>query len=461
MTHAVSSWTTELRATLALGWPIALTNLAQVAINTTDTLMLGWLGPQDLAAGALAMNLYWAVLVLGIGVTMATAPLLAQTLGRNRHSVRACRRIVRQGLWLAITISLPAWLLMWNAEEVLLAFGQDADLAARAAVYARAMQWGLLPALGFTVLRSFIAAQERPKAGLVVTMVAIAFNAALGWSLIFGHAGMPALGLAGAGIAASASNTVMFLALMAVLMADRRFRRYHLLGRFWHPDIPMLRELLRVGVPMGLSMGFEITGINAAAFLCGMIGTTAVAAHTIAMQIASVTFMVPMGLAHAATVRVGLAAGMGNADGIRKAGWVALGLGVLFMTAMAMMLITIPASLVGLFMDLSRPEAQAVANVAVGLLAVAGLFQIADGTQVVGAGVLRGLKDTRIPMVFTGLGYWGLAVPLGAALAFSAHLGALGIWIGLACGLAVVASLVAIRWTWRRRLGLLPPEGEA
>jgi len=454
MTRSISAWKVETRAMIALAWPLILTNLAQVAIGLTATLMMGWLGPETLAAGALGTNLYMAVYVIGLGLVTATAPLLAQTLGRGRHSLRDCRRTVHQGMWLAVLLCLPAWAIMWNADPVLRALGQDPALTGAAEDYLRAMQWGVLPALGFAVLRAFISAHERPRAAMVVTVAAILLNVLLCWGLIFGHAGLPALGIVGAGIATAISEIFMFSALLVFLLVDRRLRRYRLLGGFWRPDLARLRELWRIGLPMALSMGFEVTGINAAAFLCGMIGTEAVAAHAIAMQVASITFMVPLGLAQAATVRVGLAFGADDEPGIRRAGWVAMGLGVGFMSTMALLLTTQAGRVVGLFLDLGNPTALAVAQVAVPLLAVAGLFQVADGAQVVAAGALRGLKDTRMPMLFAGLGYWALAVPLGAALAFPGGLGALGVWLALALGLAVVAVLMTHRWSRHRQLGL-------
>jgi MATE family multidrug resistance protein len=456
MTGSVFAWKVETRAMIALAWPLVLTNLAQVAIGVTDTLMLGWLGPDTLAAGALGANLYWAVFVIGLGLVTSTAPLLAQTLGQRRHSLRDCRRTVHQGMWLAVLLCLPAWAVMWNADPVLRALGQDASLTGDAQDYLRFMQWGVLPALGFAVLRAFIAAHERPRAGLVVTVAAILLNALLCWLLIFGHAGFPALGIAGAGIATTISEIFMFLGLLVFLLLDRRLGRYRLLGGFWRLDLERLRDLLRVGLPMGLSMGFEVTGINAAAFLCGMIGAQSIAAHAIAIQVASITFMVPLGLAQAATVRVGLSAGAGDRAGIGRAGWVAMGLGIGFMAVMAVLLTTEADWVVGLFLDLNDPAALAVAQIAVPLLAVAGLFQVADGAQVVAAGALRGLKDTRMPMLFAGLGYWVLAVPLGAALAFPGGMGAHGVWLGLALGLAAVVVLMTVRWSRHRRLEQVP-----
>lgn len=452
-------WKTEILAMVALGWPIVTTNLAQIAIGATDTLMMGWLGAVDLAAGTLGTNLYFCFFVAGIGLVMATSPMLAQTLGARRHSVRECRRIVRQGLWLATLYSLPVWLVLWNADSVLRLLGQDPALIDRAVGYARSVCWGIWPALGVIALRSFVAALERPRAAMVVTLLAVGLNALANWLLIFGNGGFPALGVVGAGWASTLSNAFMFAALLAFILWDRRFRRFRILGHFWRPDWPKFKELLRLGLPMGLALGFEVSGFNAAAFLMGLIDATSLAAYAIALQVASVTFMVPMGIAQAATVRVGLAAGAGDAEGVHQAGWTAFALGTGFMATMAVVLWTWPQTIVGWFLDLSQPDSAAVLAHGAAFLVVAALFQVADGAQVVGAGALRGLKDTKVPMIFAGLGYWGLGIPVGALLAFRTPMAGVGIWVGLALGLAVVAALMLTRWSLRRRLGLLVRPG--
>ncbi len=449
-------WGGELRAMLALGWPLILTNLAQIAITTTDAMMLGWLGAETLAAGTLGANLFFVCFVPGLGIAMAASPMLAQALGRGRHTVRDGRRTVRQGLWASLLLSLLAWLVLWRAETLLLLLGQDATLAAQAQIYVRGLQWSLLPALWFMVLRSFIAAHERPRAGLVVTVAGVAVNALLVWVLAFGRLGAPPLGLAGAGIASSLAHAFMFLALLGFVLIDRRFRRHYLLGYLWRPDWPKFRELMRIGLPMSVQLAFEVTVFNGAAFLMGLLGTAALAAHSIALQCASVTFMVALGLSQAATIRVGLAAGRGDRVGVGTAGWVALALGCAFMTTSAIVFIGAPEMIVGWFLDDSGPTAQAVLALASSYLAIAGVFQIADGAQAVGAGALRGLKDTRVPMAFAGLGYWGIGLPFGAALAFIGGFGGHGIWLGLAVGLGVVALMMVARWTRREHLGLVP-----
>jgi MATE family multidrug resistance protein len=248
----------------------------------------------------------------------------------------------------------------------------------------------------------------------------------------------------------------MFAMLLGFVLLDRRLRRFHLLGRLWRADWARFREIFRVGTPISLALGFEVTVFNAAAFLMGIIGTDSLAAHAVAIQIASVTFMVPLGLAQAATVRVGLAAGRGDRDGVARAGWTSLTIGVGFMGAMAVPMLAMPEALAGLFLDRADPAQARVLYLAASFLVVAGLFQLADGGQVVGAGMLRGLKDTRVPMVFAGVGYWVIGIPFGALLAFVAGMGGRGLWIGLASGLVAVAILMVTRWSRRERLGLVP-----
>ncbi|MEO8668280.1 MAG: MATE family efflux transporter, partial [Bauldia sp.] len=274
-------------------------------------------------------------------------------------------------------------------------------------------------------------------------------------ALIFGHFGLPRLELAGAGIATVLSSTVLFVGLAVYLMVDRKFRRYRFFGRFWWADWPRFAELWRLGIPIGLGLAFEVTVFNVAALLMGIIGASSLAAFAIALQVASLTFMVPLGLAQAVTVRVGLAFGAGDVEGIRRAGWTAFAMGVGFMTLTALTMIFAPLPIVGVFVDLGAAGNAAVIGLAVSFLALVGMFQVADGIQVVGAGMLRGLHDTRVPMIFAAIGYWGIGLPLGLLLAFAFGLEGRGVWIGLAAGLAIVATLMTMRWIARQRLGLL------
>jgi MATE family multidrug resistance protein len=450
-----AAWHAEIKATLALSWPLILTNLAQNALMTSDVVLMGWLGSEALAAGALGTNLYFALLIFGIGLVSATSPLIAEELGRRRHAVREVRRTVRQGLWSAATIAVPIWIVGWNGETVLLFLKQEPALAKAAGDYMRALQWSLLPFLFYLVLRSFLAALERPGWALVIGLLAIPVNFLAAWALMFGHLGMPRLGLMGAGIATTLSSTFMFGALALVISLDRQLRRYHLFGRFWRADWPRYRTLWRIGVPIGLTLAFEVTIFNAAAMLMGLLSADELAAHAIALQIASFCFMVPFGFGQASTVRVGLAYGAEDPDGVTRAGWTAFALGVGFMVFTAALMVLAPRLLIGAFVDLQDPKNAAVLGFAGSYLMLAAIFQLADGAQAVGSGMLRGLQDTRVPMIFAGVGYWGVGLPVGIALGFGTSLRGVGIWIGLASGLGVVAALMLGRWTNRERLGLV------
>jgi MATE family multidrug resistance protein len=313
-----------------------------------------------------------------------------------------------------------------------------------------------LPAFLYLVLRNFLAALERPLLALLVAAGAVAVNAAVNSCLIFGvpAIGLPALGLAGAGIGSSVTVTFEFIVMATIVMRHRQFRRYHLFGRWWRPDWPRLRELWALGLPIAATLTLEVGVFNAAVFLMGLIGAASLAAHQIAIQIASLTFMVPMGLAQAVTVRVGLALGRGDRAGIARAGWTSFVLAVGFMALMAVLMWLIPYRLIGIFIDTSDPANAAVAPLAASFLFVAAWFQIVDGAQAVGAGMLRGLHDTRVPMAFALFGYWVAGMGAALWLGFGLQWGGVGIWAGLALGLAVVAVLMLVRWLSRERLGL-------
>jgi MATE family multidrug resistance protein len=447
-------WRQEVKAMLALAWPMILTNLAQAAMTATDVMIIGRLGADALAAGALGSNLYFAPLIFGLGLAYATSPMMAAELGRKKHSVRDVRRTVRQGLWLSVLAVIPIWILLWNAEPVLLLMRQEPALAKQAGLYLHGLQWAVLPFYGYIVLRSFISALERPRWALLIMVIAVALNAVLNWLLVFGKLGFPALGIFGSGLATSIASGVMFAGMAVVVSVHPKFRRYHLFGRFWRADWPRFWALLKLGAPISGILAFEVTVFNAAAFLMGLIGAAQLAAHAIALQIASVTFMIPLGLAQAATVRVGLAYGAGDADGIGRSGWTAFVLGVSFMGLMALVMIAFPKMLISAFIDIGDAANAAVVGYAVTFLAFAALFQVADGAQAVGAGMLRGLQDTTVPMIYAAIGYWGIGMTLGVALAFHFGAGGSGIWLGLCAGLAVVAVLLIYRWTQRDRLGL-------
>lgn len=448
-------WRDEFRATLALAWPLILANLAGSLIHATDVVLLGRLGPQVLAAGALATNLVMSISIFGMGLMIATSPMIASEIGRKRNSVRDVRRTVRQGLWLVVSFCVPVWGVLAFSEEIYRALGQQPELARDAASMVHTLMWSMAPFLGMTVLRSFISAKEKTIWTLYVTLFGVIANGVLNYGLILGHFGLPKMGLVGAGMGSSIINALMFGIMVAIILIHPDFRRYHLFGRFWRADWPRYRALFRLGLPIGFTMGFEASVFSAAVFLMGLISTASVAAHAVALQIASLTFMVPLGLAQATTVRVGMGHGRRDADAIRRSGWAGFALGESFMAFTAIMMWVFPRPLIALFVDAGTPSGMDVTTLAVSFLSVAAIFQIVDGAQVMGAGMLRGLHDTRVPMLFAAFGYWVIGIGVGAGLAFRAGLEGLGVWIGLASGLAVVSVLMIWRWTHREKLGLV------
>ncbi|MBP0494216.1 MATE family efflux transporter [Roseomonas indoligenes] len=431
-----------------LAWPLALTNLSQMALLATDSAYLGHLSTEALAAVTLSGALFWTVLSPGFGLSFAAAAMLAQERGRRVGHVRAMRRTLRAGLLGAVLAAVPGMVLLWNGGAVLLALGQEPGLAEKAQDFLRCILWGI-PAFGiFLTLRGLMAAMERPWPPLVMGLLAVPLNALLGWVLIFGHLGAPALGVRGAGIAGAVADGFMAVALAIFIARDRRLRRYRFFGRLWRLDMARLGRLVRLGLPIAAQMLLEIGLFSAVGLVMGSFGAQAVAAHAIALQIASTTFAVPLGLGQAATARVGLAIGAGRPWAARRAGWVAVLLAVAFMLPMALGMMLAPGALARLFLDPAAPDTAETAALAATLLFLAGLFQVSDGVQVVGAGALRGLHDTRAPMLIAAGGYWGLGFLAALALAFPAGLGPAGIWAGLVLGLAGVAG--AMTWRWAR-----------
>lgn len=446
MNTAQISWFKEIRASVKLGYPLILTNLAQIAILTTNTIYFGRLGKAELAAASLATSLYHVTMIFSLGLVSATVPMLANVIGQRRSNIRQIRRIVRHGLLSAVLIVLPFWLVLWHADKLLLLLGQQPETIKRGLPYMHSLQWGLLPYLWYIVLRSFLAALERPLWTLLVACFGIALNALLGWILIFGAFGLPAFGLVGGGWSASLTSLFMFLGMTTLVYKKRPFRRFRVLGNWWRFEWVMLSQMWRLGVPIAITFTLETLIFYAGVLMMGLIGETALAAHAIAMQICAVTYMIPLGFSQVATIRVGLAYGRAHLAAAVRSGWVSYGLGVGFMACAALVMWLMPEQLVSFFIRPDNIENRAVLLLATQFLLFAAIFQIADGAQAVAAGMLRGLYDTRTPMFLALVGYWLLGVPIGAFLAFGVQLQGVGIWLGFITGLTVVAILLTLRW---------------
>ena len=444
------AWLAEARELLRLAVPLAATQLAQMIILATDTVMLGHFSKEALAAAALGNTIYFMVWLLGSGMPMAVSPVIAHVQGRHSRKAKPCdqrevRIAVRMGFWSVAMVSLPLLAMLIFTRPILLFLHQEPRLAFDAATFMSGLAWGLPFALGFQVLRSFSTALSRPIASLVVIGLAILWNAGFDYALIFGHFSLPPLGLFGAGLASASSNIFSFLAMLMVCVTAPALKRYHLLHRLTHPHWPSFAELFRLGLPIGVTMVFEVALFNGAALVMGTFGLASLAAHQIAITIPSLTFMIPLGIGLAATVRVGLASGAGDPVAARRAGFTAIGMAAIFMCMTAVVLLLWPRPIATLWLPDIAANADVLA-LAVSFLHIAAAFQLVDGVQVAASMSLRGLKDARGPMWLAGASYWLAGAPMGLWLAFSFGLRGYGIWLGLAFGLLVAALSLTTRF---------------
>ena len=434
----------ELAETLKLAVPIALTQLGQIAMMTTDLALIGRLGDEAVAAAALAHTVLFIGFTFGMGLVSAVAPLAAQAFGARNP--RGVRRALRVGLWAALVISLPIMAFPLYGEHILLVLGQAPATAHLAQQYLFGLAWSVAPGLSFLAIRGFMGAVNRPEPGLWITLAAIPANAVLAYLLIHGALGLPRLELFGAGLATSMVNFGMLLAGLWFAHRRRPFRKYHVFGRIWRIDWALMRQLIVIGAPISIAFLLEYGLFGAAAFLMGVIGTTALAAHQVALQVTAILFMVPFGIGMAATVRVGHAIGRNDARAVRRAGLVAIALGIAIITTLTLAVILGRFAIARSFFGEAAESAGAAIDLTATLLMVGATFFVTDGIQTVAAGALRGMGDTRIPLLFAAISYWLIGFSSAYWLAFGAGFGAVGVWIGLACGTGVYATLLVLRF---------------
>lgn len=433
--------TIELSETLKLAVPIALTQLGQIAMMTTDLAMIGRLGAEAVAAAALAHTVLFVSFTFGMGLVSAVAPLAAQAFGtRDPHTIR---RSLRVGLWAALFVSLPLMALRFWAEQILLKLGQSPTTAHLAQEYLAGLVWTILPALWFMAIRGFMSAINRPEPVLWITLVAIPANALLVYLLLFGAFGLPPLGLFGAGLGTTIVSVGMFVAAVWFATYRRPFRKYHVFGHFWRIDWPLMRRLIVIGAPISISFMLEYGLFGAAGLLMGVISTTALAAHQIALQVAAILYMVPFGVSMAATVRVGHAIGRGDVGAVRRAGYVATWLGIVLAAVLTIAVMLGRYRIAELFLG---ETTDATAALTATLLLVGSTFFIADAIQTIAAGALRGMNDTRIPLLFAILSYWAIGFACACWLGFWTSWGAIGVWVGLSIGTAIYAALLLVRF---------------
>ncbi len=449
------SFNDHVKATLVLGLPLVGAQVAQIAIGVTDTIMIGWLGAQPLAAGVLGTQLFFMVYIFGAGLAFAVIPISANALGSGDE--RAVRRCVRMGLWAVSIFSVFGLAVMMQSKAIYIFLGQELENIVLAEGYLRIAMWGILPSLLGTTLRSFLTALELAKIVLFATIGGVVLNIVLNYILIFGHFGAPRLELVGAAWASLGTQTLILVILIGYIYIKKQTREYRIFSRIWISDWPAMAELIRLGTPMSIAILAEVGLFHAASIMMGWIGTIPLAAHGVALQIAAVAFMIPLGFGNAATVRIGNAFGKNNIPAVGRAGYAALFVVLLITIFVALLLLFFPYYLSSLFVDMKNPDAAQVLAYAVPLILVASAFQFADSLQGVLIGALRGLKDIKVPMKLGIISYWLVGVPSAYILAFPLKLGGVGLWIGLAFGLTVASVLLLWRFYHRERLGLLSP----
>lgn len=436
----------EIAALLRVGGPLIAAQVAQMAMGFFDTLMVGRVGPVELAAVAIGTGLWHTLFLFALGILMALSPSVAHLHGAGQ--IDRIAPLVRQALWLALLLGIVCFMALRHLEPLLMVLGVEPTIIPITGDYLRALSWGMFPVFIFMGLRLFSEGIARTRPILLVSVLALVVNIIANYALIFGHWGFPVWGAFGCGAATAIGMWAGLAAMLGILWVDDRYRLYALFQHWDWPNWRELQPLLLLGLPIGIGLFLETGVFAAVALLLGTIGATAAAAHQVALNVAAMTFMVPLGLSMATTVRVGQALGRHDPQAARFSGLVGIGLCGFFMALMA---VTIALARHEIANWYTRDTA--VVTLAASLLQLAALFQISDGLQVGALGALRGLKDTRLPMLIIIVAYWILAFPLGWLLGIRWQLGPVGPWIGLIVGLSSAAILLNLRfWQLSARL---------
>jgi MATE family multidrug resistance protein len=431
---------------LSLAAPVVIAELGWITMGMVDTLMVGSLGPEAIGAVGLGSSLFVAVAIFAMGMLLGLDPLVSQSFGAGRPD--ECRRWLLHGVYLALLLAIPSTLGVVLLAASLEHWHMNADVLRLTRPYLGVVAWSLLPLLAYFAFRRYLQSVNVVRPIMLTLIAANVLNVVVNWVLIYGRLGAPAMGVAGAAWATVMSRIVMAALLLAAVLLHERESGAGLHVP-WRLELNRVRKLVGVGFPAAMQLTLEVGVFAAASALAGRMLPVSLAAHQIALNIAGFTFMVPLGIASAGAVRVGQAVGRGDHGAAARAGWTALALGALFMSGAALAFTLIPRQLISAF-----TSDAGVLDLGVSLLAVAAIFQLFDGLQGVGTGVLRGLGDTRTPMLWNLGGHWFIGLPLAYVLAFQFELGVIGLWWGLSSGLIICG--VALLIVWRKRIGAAP-----
>lgn len=435
-------------ASLKLGLPLVGSHVAQMSIMLSDAVMLGWYSVDALAAETLGGSLFYIFFLMGSGFAWALMPMVASADAKGDQT--QIRRVTRMGGWIALLFALMSLPPMIFARPLFEAIGQEPSVSQLAAEYTSLVGFAMIPALLVMVLKSYLAALERTQVVFWVTIAALPLNVLINYMLIFGNWGAPEMGIRGAALSSVIVSFASFVLL--AIYAVRVLPEHALFQRLWRPDWEAFGQVFRLGWPIGITSLAEVGLFSASTVMMGWLGSVQLAAHGIALQISALTFMVHMGLSNAATVRAGQAFGRGDAGSLRKGAIAALVLSAGFALLTVVLFLALPAQMIGLFLDPNDPERVAVIAAGIGLLAAAALFQLVDAAQVMALGFLRGVQDTRMPMIIATLSYWVIGIPASYLLGFSLGFGGVGVWLGLALGLALAGVFLMTRfWGWSIR----------
>ena len=452
MNIELQTYAAHRSAILKLGLPLVASNMAQFAIHMTGTIMLGWYDVTALAAVTLATSLFFVVFIVGSGFAFAVTPMVAAAAEAGDEV--QVRRVTRMGIWLSVIYGFIFTLPFLWAEPILLAMGQDPVVSAAAQDYLVIVAWQMTPALLVMTLRSYLAALEHTAVILWATVGTALMNVTVNYALIFGNWGAPELGIQGAAIA----SLLVTLGNVIILIAYGLYKlpQYDLLKNIWKSDWEIFRRVFKLGYPIGLTSLAEGGLFAASAIMMGWIGAIELAAHGIAIQLASLTFMIHIGFSQAATVRAGRALGRHDEPNLRRGARMAIALSAFVAFITVAIFLLFPELLINAFIDPTEPEKDRLLSIGIGLLAMAALFQVVDALQVMALGLLRGVQDTAVPMIMATICYWVIGMPTSYLLAFRFGMGGIGLWLGLVVGLSFAAAMMMWRF-WMRSVRITRP----
>lgn len=427
---------------LKIGGPVIIAQLLQMSMNFVDTVMAGNLSAQALASIAVGGAVFMPLIMLMAGILMAITPIVAQLLGARNFEEIGIN--ARQGLWLSQMLALPLFFLLRNLGIVMVWLDVTPSIVPIALEYLNALSWGVFPYAAYMSLRFFNEGMSVTRPGMYFAGIGVIVNVAANYVFMYGKLGFPELGAVGCGYATALVGFIMFVCMLFFTMNHDPYKRFNIFSDFRMPDWPFLKEILQVGVPIGLSSTMEVTMFAVVSLLMGSLSAVAVAGHQIAINFSAMTFMVPFGLSTAITTRVGQAIGKKKVEEARNRGLTGIALSAVFMSITALIMVAIPDLITSIY-----TQNEEVQSVAIGLLYMAAIFQISDGLQVSSYGALRGLKDTTLPMVVNFVAYWLIGLPLGYYLGLVRGIGPQGLWMGLIAGLSVAAILHNLRFFWK------------